>query len=115
MPASSGIGRRTAFAASAAINPLEIADLRADDQRLRPIAQATGGAIRWLGTAEAPALPDIRRVTAGRDAAGLSWIGLRRNADHTVTGISAIPLLPPWLALPLVLGVAVFAWRREGR
>ena len=108
-------GRRTAFAASAAINPLEIADLRADDQRLRPIAQATGGAIRWLGTAEAPALPDIRRVTAGRDAAGPSWIGLRRNADHTVTGISAIPLLPPWLALPLVLGVAVFAWRREGR
>ncbi len=108
-------GRRTAFAASAAINPLEIADLRADDQRLRPIAQATGGAIRWLGTAEAPTLPDIRRVTAGRDAAGPSWIGLRRNADHTVTGISALPLLPPWLALPLVLGVAVFAWRREGR
>jgi len=108
-------GRRTAFAASAATNPLEIADLRADDQRLRPIAQATGGAIRWLGTAETPSLPEIRRVAPGRDAAGPSWIGLRRNADHTVTGIAATALLPPWLALPLVLGVAIIAWRREGR
>jgi hypothetical protein len=32
-----------------------------------------------------------------------------------VTGISAMPLLPPWLALMLVLGAAVAAWRREGR
>ena len=38
-----------------------------------------------------------------------------RREDHTVTGISALPLLPPWLALLLVLGVAVVAWRREGR
>jgi hypothetical protein len=47
--------------------------------------------------------------------AGPGWIGLRRNADHTVTGITALPLLPPWLALPLVLGLAILAWRREGR
>jgi hypothetical protein len=31
-----------------------------------------------------------------------------------VTGIAALPLLPPWLALPLILGLAVIAWRREG-
>ncbi len=108
-------GRRSAFAAAAAANPLEIADLRADDARLRPVARATGGSIRWLGDAAEPQLPEIRRVAAGRDAAGAGWIGLRRNGDHTVTGIAALPLLPPWLALPLVLGVAIFAWRREGR
>jgi len=108
-------GRRTAFAAAAAANPPEIADLRADDARLRPIAQATGGAMRWLGTGAEPALPELRRVSPGRDSYGASWIGLRRNGDHTVTGIAALPLLPPWLALPLVLGVAILAWRREGR
>lgn len=108
-------GRRTAFAAAAAANPPEIADLRADDARLRPMAQATGGSIRWMGDGPEPALPEIRRVAAGRDASGAGWIGLRRNADHTVTGIAALPLLPPWLALPLVLGVAIIAWRREGR
>jgi hypothetical protein len=108
-------GRRTAFAAAEAGNPLEIADLRADAARLRPLAEATGGAVRWLGADAAPAVPELRRVAAGRDTAGPGWIGLRRNADHTVTGITALPLLPPWLALPLVLGLAILAWRREGR
>jgi hypothetical protein len=108
-------GRRSAFAAAAAANPPEVADLRADGAKLAPVLAATGGALRWLGTGAEPVLPELRRVAPGRDAHGNGWIGLRRNGDHTVTGISALPLLPPWLALPLVLGVAVFAWRREGR
>lgn len=54
-------------------------------------------------------------MAPGRDTQGGGWIGLRRNGDHTVTGIAAVPLLPPWLALPMVLGLAVLAWRREGR
>jgi hypothetical protein len=54
-------------------------------------------------------------VAAGRDAAGAGWIGLRQREDHTVTGIAALPLLPPWLALLLLLGTAVLAWRREAR
>jgi hypothetical protein len=107
-------GRRTAFAAAGAANPLEIADLRADPDRLAQAVSATGGAVRWLG-GPLPALPEIRRVAAGRDAQGTGWIGLRRNQDHTVTGIRATPLLPPWAALPFVLGLALLAWRREGR
>ncbi|MDQ1080590.1 hypothetical protein [Pseudoroseomonas cervicalis] len=110
-----GDGRRTAFAAAAAANPLEIADLRAEPGRALPLAEATGGGLHWLGSGERPTLPELRRVAAGRDAQGASWIGLRRNQDHLVTGIAALPLLPPWLALPLVLGIALLAWRREGR
>ncbi len=108
-------GRRNAFAAAAAANPPEVADLRADGARLQPVLAATGGALRWLGAGAEPVLPELRRVAPGRDMAGSGWIGLRRNGDHTVTGIDAVPLLPPWLALPLVLGLAVLAWRREGR
>ncbi|MBL6454277.1 hypothetical protein JMJ55_03005 [Belnapia sp. T6] len=112
-------GRRSAFAAAAAANPLEVADLRADPARLAPLLAGTGGAARWLGTGPEPVLPELRRVGPGRDAHGgdaqTGWIGLRRNGDHTVTGIAALPLLPPWLALPLVLGLAVLGWRREGR
>ena len=108
-------GRRSAFAASAAANPLEVADLRADAEKLRPLLAGTGGAARYLGDRAAPAVPELRRVAPGRDVAGAGWIGLRRNGDHTVTGISALPLLPPWLALALVLGAAIMAWRREGR
>jgi len=108
-------GRRTTFAAAAAANPIEIADLRADPTPLRPILAATGGAAAWLGDGTTPALPDLRRVAPGRDTAGNGWIGLRRNGDHTVSGIAATALLPPWLALVGVLGLALVAWRREGR
>lgn len=107
-------GTRAAFAAAAIANPLEMADLRAAEERLRPVAQATGGAMRWLGTAAEPSLPELRRVVAGRDTHGGGWIGLRRNTDTLVTGIAALPLLPPWLALLLAGGAAVIAWRREG-
>ncbi|MFC7544152.1 hypothetical protein ACFQU2_38600 [Siccirubricoccus deserti] len=107
-------GRRTAFAAAATTNPLEVADLRADPGKLAPILTATSGAARWLDSGAEPTLPELRRIAPGRDASGASWIGLRRNGDHTVTGIAALPLLPPWLALPLVLGLAVLAWQREG-
>lgn len=107
-------GTRVAFAAAAAANPLEMADLRAAEDRLRPIAQATGGAMRWMGAGAEPALPEIRRVAAGRDTQGGGWIGLRRNTDTLVTGIAALSLLPPWLALLLAGGAALIAWRREG-
>jgi hypothetical protein len=97
-----------------AANPPEIADLRADPGPLQPVLASSGGSARYLGTGNEPMLPELRRTYPGHDASGAGWIGLRRNGDHTVTGISALPLLPPWLALPLVLGVAVGAWRREG-
>jgi len=106
-------GRRQAFAASMPANPPEFADLRSEPSRLQALVNATGGAARWVG--EGAGVPEIRAVTAGRDAQGTSWIGLRKREDHTVTGIAALPLLPPWLMLPLLLGVAILAWRREAR
>jgi hypothetical protein len=109
-----GDGKRVAFAAAAVANPMEIADLRADGEKLRPLVQGRG-AIRGLGQEAAPVLPELRMVPAGRDFAGAGWMGLRRNADHSVISVSALPLLPPWLALLLLLGTVVLAWRQEGR
>ena len=104
-------GVRTAYAAAGAANPLEIADLRASATILLPLVKRTGGTIHWLMPDGAPIL---RRTEAGREAGGAHWIGLPRRGDHVVTGIAALPLLPPWVALPLILGLAVLAWRREG-
>ncbi|TCH99515.1 hypothetical protein EJV46_02220 [Roseococcus sp. SYP-B2431] len=106
-------GRRQAFAAAMPANPPEFADLRADPARVQPLVTATGGASRWFG--DGTSVPEIRSVSAGRDAQGSGWIGLRRREDHTVTGIAALPLLPPWLMLPLLLGIAIVAWRSEAR
>ena len=105
-------GKARAFAASDQTNPRELADLRATASLLAPVAQATGGSVHWLDPA---GLPELRRTEPGREASGAAWIGLPRRHDHVVTGIAVLPLLPPWLALPLILGLVVLAWRQEGR
>ena len=104
-------GTRTAFAAAGSANPLEIADLRATETYVDKITRASSGSVHWLDPAGAP---ELREVEPDRVAAGASWVGLRRNHDHLVTGVDAIPLLPAWAALPLLLGLAFAAWRREG-
>jgi predicted Rdx family selenoprotein len=104
-------GTRFAFGAVGAANPLEFADLRATAERASAAAARSGGAVMWL----ADGVPDLRRVLPERAARGQGWIGLRRNRDHVVTGVADLPLMPPWAALVLILGGAVWAWRREGR
>jgi hypothetical protein len=104
-------GTLSTVAAAGPLNPKEVADMRATDQILRPIADATGGGIHWLDDG----VPDIRRVEAGENASGDGWIGLRRNRAYRVTSVEQQPLLKPWVALVLVLATLLLAWRMEGR
>jgi hypothetical protein len=106
-------GTRTAIAAAGALNPIEFADVRTIPDKVKPVADATGGSVNWAGTGTS--LPDIRRVAPGRDAAGRGWIGFRQNGDYVVTGLQETPLMPAWAALLLALGTLILAWRREGR
>ena len=77
--------------------------------RARRAAECTG----WAALPP-PDVPELRRTEPDRGASGSSWIGLERRHDHLVTGIAALALLPSWIALPLMLGLMVGAWRREG-
>ena len=104
-------GTHTAYAAPRPISPVELADMRATAERLAPIANATGGAVRWLAQ---DGVPDIRRVDPGRASAG-QMHGLRANGAYDIQGAVETPLLPPWLALGLLLAVAALTWWREGR
>lgn len=105
-------GTRVALAAVGGVNPVELADVRATDALLAPVAEATGGGVYWLGE---EGVPDIRLVPAGRATAGSSWLGLRTNGDYVVTGVRDIPLMPAAAALALILAAMMVAWRREGR
>jgi hypothetical protein len=110
-------GSRSAYAAAGAANPLEFADLRATASLLRKLARTSGGGVHFIGGGKPGAPPDVpvlRRTEPDRSAAGGSWIGLERRHDHVVTGIASLTLLPSWAALPLMLGLIVLAWRREG-
>lgn len=104
----------SAVAAAGPLNPREIADMRATDALIRPLAAETGGGIWWTGD-NAAGVPAIRAVRAGQDAAGTSWMGLRRNEQFHVHAVHQAPLLAGPLALILLLGTLALAWWREGR
>jgi hypothetical protein len=104
-------GKRTALAAAGPLNPIEFADVLTTPAKLAPVVAATGGGIFWVGSGK---IPEVRRVSPDRTAAGNNWMGFRANGDYTVTGLSEIPLLPAVAALLLIVGGLVAAWRREG-
>jgi len=105
-------GTLNTVTATGPLNPKEVADMRATDTILKSVANATGGSVRWLADG---GVPKIRRVAPGRLAAGDDWIGLRANGAYRVTSVEQEQLLPAWLALLLVLGTLLLAWRLEGR
>jgi hypothetical protein len=110
-------GGMSAYAAAGAANPLELSDLRATASVVNKLVRMSGGGVHWLGSGKpgaAPDVPDLRRTEPDAAASGGSWIGLERRHDHIVTGITALALMPAWAALPLMLGLLVLGWRREG-
>jgi len=109
-------GEREAVATVGAINPREFADPRATPAILKPLADASHGSVHWLRDG----LPDIRLVDkptsrAARDAAGRNWIGLYRQNDYVVTGLTLTPLALPLAVLAGLLGLMLLMWRRESR
>ena len=105
-------GAHNALAAAGPLNPVELADVRTTPEKLAPTVKASGGGVFWSGDGT---IPDIRRVSPGRAAAGHNWMGFRENGDYVVTGFSEVPLLPAIAAMLLTLGLLIAAWRREGR
>lgn len=105
-------GTRTALAAAGALNPLEYRDVRATAERLRPLVEASGGAVTRFAEA---GVPSLRKVRPGRERAGRGWIGLQANGAYHVAGVAEVPLLPAVLALALVIATLILAWFREGR
>ena len=109
------VGEERAVAVANLPDPAEYADLRATASKLGALVRASGGGVHWLGTAGAPVLPGLRRVWPGQPASGPGWVGLERRGGSELTGVARVPLLPPAAALPLLFGLMLLAWWREGR
>ncbi len=105
-------GERTALAAAGELNPKEFQNVLSTDELLQPILEQSGGASVAYAS---DGVPNLRKVSPNRSAAGPGWIGLQDNQAYRVAGVSEMPLLPAVLALLLVLGALVTAWFREGR
>ena len=78
---------------------------------LGPLAEATGGGILRF----AQGLPDLRRVSENRVAAGRGWLGIVRREAYDVKDIRLSPVAPGWIFLLAASVLAFAAWRIEGR
>jgi hypothetical protein len=109
-------GRLSAIVAVGPLNPKEMSDMRATQDLVRPVAAATGGGMYWIGSKTgAKNMPGVRFVGKDRTPSGADWLGIRRNGGYVVTAIEQTPLMVPALALALVCGFLLLAWRRESR
>ncbi|MBV9135909.1 MAG: hypothetical protein JO357_02515, partial [Hyphomicrobiales bacterium] len=87
-------GDQTALVSAGAADSKEFQDVISDTERLRPIADATGGSVRRIATNATGDihLPSVVSVTRSSPASGVDFIGLRGSDSYVVTGLSIWPL-----------------------
>ena len=104
-------GELSTVAAAGPLNPKEFSDVRATEDVMKPVADATRGGVAWARDG----VPELRRTPSGRAMAGSGWLGLRENANYAVKSVSQTSLFHPAVALIVLVGALFMAWRAEGR
>ncbi|MET7242392.1 hypothetical protein ABZT49_03410 [Methylobacterium sp. EM32] len=108
-------GTLIAFVSVGPANPRELVDVFSDTERLRPIAEATGGSVRRLAEAGGGiAIPRLQIARSGR-LSGSDWIGFRPSDSAVVRGVSVYPLGLGLAALAALAAAVLAMWLVEGR
>ncbi|GJD47554.1 hypothetical protein OPKNFCMD_0262 [Methylobacterium crusticola] len=108
-------GNLVAFVSVGPANPRELVDVFSDTERLRPVAEATGGSVRRVAEANGGvAVPRLQVARSGR-LAGADWIGFRPSDSAVVRGVSVYPLALGLAALAALAAAVLAMWLVEGR
>ena len=110
-------GDQTALVSAGAANSKEFQDVISDTERLRPIAEATGGSVRRIAANAAGDihLPSVVTVTHSSPASGADFVGLRPSDSYVVTGLSIWPLFLGLAGLACLAPLLAAAWFFEAR
>ena len=133
-PAEPGISRASVDAAEAGLyrlsdgnlsvlanvgpeNPREFQEVVSTPDRLKPIAEATGGTVRRIGNAENSDISLPRLVAIGDSPVygGAGYAAIKRIGASEVKGVGVLPLAIGFLGLAALLGSVSAAWLFEGR
>ena len=97
-------------------NPVEFQDVALNTEKLRPLAEATGGGVRRLarGADDAITPPRVVAMQPSPSYSGSGYIGIKRAGASALIGVTQTPLAVGFLGLALLLGALAWAWRREG-
>jgi len=98
-------------------NPREFQDVVSTPDRLKPLAEATGGTVRRIGNADDSEISLPRLVAIGESPVygGAGYAAIKRIGASEVKGVGVIPLAIGFLGLAALLGSLTAAWLFEGR
>ncbi len=133
-PAESGISRANVTAAELGLyrlsdgnlsvlanvgpeNPREFQDVVSTPDRLKPLAEATGGTVRRIGNADNSEVSLPRLVAIGDNPVygGAGYAAIKRIGASEVKGVGVMPLAIGFLGLAALLGSVSAAWLYDGR
>lgn len=108
-------GSLVAFVSVGPPNPRELADVFSDTDRLKTLAEGTGGSIRRIAdAASGTVVPRLQSVRSGR-LSGADWIGFRPSDSANIRGVEVYPLALGLWALVALAGAVLAMWLVEGR
>jgi hypothetical protein len=98
-------------------NPREFQDVVSTTEKLRPLAEATGGTVRRIA-ADSGSDVILPRIVAMRDSpiyGGSDYAAIRRTGAAEVKGVGVAPLAIGIVGLLFLLSSVVASWLYEGR
>lgn len=98
-------------------NPREFQDVVSTAERLRPLAESTGGTVRRIsaGADDSVALPRFVSMRESPVYGGSDYVGVKRTGASVVTGIGVSPLAIGFIGLIALLGSVLLGWLGESR
>ncbi|RBP08624.1 hypothetical protein DFR50_12410 [Roseiarcus fermentans] len=96
-------------------NPLEMRDVVSTTEKLRPLAEATGGSARRLSETKADDanVPRIVGLNPAPFYAGGGYIGIKRTGSSELIGARSTSLASGFFGLAVLLGMIVAGWMAE--
>ncbi|MBV9702699.1 MAG: hypothetical protein JO163_08225 [Methylobacteriaceae bacterium] len=96
-------------------NPKEFQDVISTTEKLRPLAEATGGTVRRVSAGgDNVIVPRLVAMRAAPVYGGSDFIAIKRTDASVVRGVAVVPLGTGLIALLVLLGAIVLAWAYEG-
>jgi hypothetical protein len=96
-------------------NPLEMRDVVSTSEKLRPIAEATGGSVHRIsaGAGDGITMPRVVGLNPSPSYGGADYIGVKRTGSTELIGARSTSLASGFFGLALLLGVVTLGWIKE--
>jgi hypothetical protein len=122
MHTSAPTGTLTAVAHAGTEDAREMSAVTATADKLKPLAEATGGGVFWtkgsglFASADPTSVevPRIAMLSSAKVLAGSGWMGLKDRDAYVTRGVKLTPMVTGFFALGALLALIALAWWREG-